>query len=156
MVNVSLDINNNYIVELGGVDTYAYNQYNPWLHNYMMYCPPMDYSKYVPSFHGPNFSEDQYFNLYPRVADPILSKLITFKTLLDGKTLDHISESLKPIKHPDFDELLDQHYDSLKEKKVKFSTYKKYKYKDHYHKIGYNRKTKTIQVYEIKPKEASK
>ncbi len=82
--------------------------------------------------------------------------IVTFKTVLNANTLEHISENPKAIKYPNFDKLLDRHYDSLKEKKVKFSTYKKYKYKDHYHKIGYNRKTKTIQVYEIKPKEASK
>ena len=157
VINVSLDVNNNYIVELGGIDTYAYNYYHdPFMFHHMMDFPISIPASSIPSFHGPNFDDDHYFNLYPQVTDPILSKLITFKALLDGTTLDHLPGNIVGLKHIDFDKLLDQHSTSLKDKKVKFSTYKKYKYKDHYHKIGYNKKNKTIQVYEIKPKETSK
>ncbi len=152
------DVNNNYIVELGAIETYTYNYYyhNHWMHHHMMYTPPVDYSQFAPTFHGPSFDENLYFHLYQPALETSGTKLITFKMVLNANTLEHISGKPKVIKHIDFDELVDEHYSSLKEQKVKFSTNKKYKYKDHYHKIGYNKKTKTIQVYEIKPKETSK
>ncbi len=114
------DVNNNYIVELGAIETYSYNywMHNHWMHNHMMYTPPVDYSQFAPTFRGPSFDENSYFHRYPSALETSGTKLLTFKTVLNTNTLEHISGKPKATKHTNFDELLDQHYDSLKKNKI--------------------------------------
>ncbi len=157
VIKVDFDVDSNYVIEMGSILTYTYNNYyyNHWMHQ----PPPINYSeiqKHMPTFsHGPNFNEDLNSKFF-ETPNPDETILLTFKTVLEKNSLKHLDGKPKTLKKTNFDLLLDKHDSFLQKIKAKFYRSKQYKYREYYHEAGYNKKTKTIQVYEIKPKEASK